>query len=242
MHRVRRDADVLAFLSIVPFDHAARCHLLVRKKPKVAVIVEHKQGHQQQHAADQREEEKLDRGILAPRAAPDADQKVHRQQHHFPKHVKQEEIKRQEHAQHTRFQQQKQHAVALHMLRDRPTRAHRQHAEERREQNQRKTDAVEAEEVMDVPRRDPVVPDHALHVGCPIANRPDSPPCSPGLAGSAIHSVMMNTATVTKSENCFMNRSLRTGTMHNTSAPTAGRKITELNSRVKKVHRSRTFV
>ena len=69
-----------------------------------------------------------------PRPAPDADQEVHRQQHHFPEHVEQEEVERQEDAEHARFQQQEQDAVGLHVLLDRPAGAHRQHADERGQQ------------------------------------------------------------------------------------------------------------
>ncbi len=66
-----------------------------------------------QHAADERVQEELDRGVFLARAAPDADQEVHRQEHDFPEHVEQEEIERAEHAQHAGFQQQEQDAVGL---------------------------------------------------------------------------------------------------------------------------------
>ena len=86
---------------------------------QIAVEVQHQDGDQHQHAADQRVQEELDRRIFAPRPAPDADQEVHRQQHDFPEHVEQEEIERHEHAQHARFQQQEQNAVGFHVLVDR---------------------------------------------------------------------------------------------------------------------------
>ena len=99
---------------------------------QIAVEVQHQDGDQHQHAAEQRVEEELDRRVFAPRAAPDADQEVHRQQHHFPEDVEQEEVERQEDAEHARFEQQEQNAVGLHVLVDRPAGAHRQHADERR--------------------------------------------------------------------------------------------------------------
>ena len=71
---------------------------------QVAGEVEHQQGDEHQHAADQGEEEELDGGVLPPRAAPDADEEVHRQQHHFPEHVEEEEVQGHEDAQHARFQ------------------------------------------------------------------------------------------------------------------------------------------
>ena len=76
--------------------------------------VEGQQRDQDEHAAEQRVEEELDGGILAARPAPDADEEVHRQQHHFPEDVEQEEVQRQERAEHARFQEQEEHAVAAH--------------------------------------------------------------------------------------------------------------------------------
>ena len=58
--------------------------------------------------AEQRVQEKLDRRIFAARAAPDADEEIHRQQHHFPEDVEQEEVERQKRADHARFQEQEQ--------------------------------------------------------------------------------------------------------------------------------------
>ena len=132
---------------------------------QVAGEVEHQQGDQHQHAAHEREEEELDGRIFAPRPAPDADEEVHRQQHHFPEHVEQEEVQRHEHAQHARFQHQKQHAVGLHVLVDRPTGRHRQHAQERGQEHQRETDAVDAQEILDVERRNPGHVERLLHLG-----------------------------------------------------------------------------
>ena len=73
-----------------------------------------------QHEPDQRVEEELDGGVLAARAAPDADQEVHRQEHHFPEDVEQEEVERDEDAHHAGLQQQEQDEVALDVLLDRP--------------------------------------------------------------------------------------------------------------------------
>jgi hypothetical protein len=71
-------------------------------------------GDQDEHAAQERVQEELDGGVLAARPAPDADQEVHRQEHHFPEDVEEEEVQRQERPQHARFQDQEQGAVALH--------------------------------------------------------------------------------------------------------------------------------
>ena len=139
--------------------------LVVIELSQIAVEIEHQNGDQHQHAADQREEEELDRRVFAPRSAPDADQEIHRQQHDFPEDVEQEEIECQKDAHHARFQQQEQDAVGLHMLVDLPTRGHRQHAENGRQDDQRKADAVEAHHVVDVERRDPVDREEVLHLG-----------------------------------------------------------------------------
>jgi hypothetical protein len=65
------------------------------------------QGDQNKDAAQERKEEELDSRILPARAAPNADQEVHGQQHHFPKHIKQEEIQGEKRPDHARFQNQK---------------------------------------------------------------------------------------------------------------------------------------
>ena len=65
-------------------------------------IVKRQNRQQHQHRAGQRVEEELDRRVQPAVAAPDADQEVHRHQHHFPEQVEQEEIERHENAQHAR--------------------------------------------------------------------------------------------------------------------------------------------
>src|SRR3712207_8641995 len=44
-------------------------------------------------AAEHGVQEELDGGVLAPRAAPDADEEVHRQQHHLPEDEEEEDRK-----------------------------------------------------------------------------------------------------------------------------------------------------
>ena len=102
-----------------------RGHLMARESSrqlfaiqtrKIAVEIKHQHGDQHQHTAEQRVEKELDGRILFARSAPNADQEIHRQQHHFPEHVEQEEIQRDENAQHARHEQQEKNAVALHLL------------------------------------------------------------------------------------------------------------------------------
>src|SRR5205085_5863948 len=85
-----------------------------------------------EHAAQERVQEELDGGILAPRPAPDADEEVHRQQHHFPEDIEQEEVQRQEGAHHACFQEQKQDQVTAHVLFNLPAREDSQEAQARR--------------------------------------------------------------------------------------------------------------
>ena len=66
--------------------------------------VEGQDAEQHQHAAGQGVEEELDGGVELSRAAPDADDEVHRHQHEFPEDVEQEEIERHEYADHARLQ------------------------------------------------------------------------------------------------------------------------------------------
>ena len=53
------------------------------------------------------EEEELDRGVDAVRAAPDADEEVHRQQRQLEEDVEEEQVGRDEDADHRRFSMRK---------------------------------------------------------------------------------------------------------------------------------------
>src|SRR6185369_2896496 len=50
--------------------------------------------------AEERVEEELDRRVELPRPAPNADQEVHRDEHHFPEYVEEEEVEGREDAHH----------------------------------------------------------------------------------------------------------------------------------------------
>src|SRR5580704_135040 len=78
---------------------------------RVCVEINRQNREQHQHRASQRIEEKLDRSIETPLAAPHADQEVHRYQHHFPENVKQDEIERHKDAQHACLKQKKQDVI-----------------------------------------------------------------------------------------------------------------------------------
>ena len=149
---------------IEPGTHdVARDQLLGGQLTQVAREIQHQDRQQHQDAAQQRVQEELDRRVLPPRPAPDADEEIHRQQHHLPEHVEQEEVERHEHAEHARHEQQKEDVVGLHVLRDRPARRRRQHRQERGEHDERETDAVHAQQVLDPEGLDPRQLDDGLH-------------------------------------------------------------------------------
>ena len=63
--------------------------------------VEDQNGHQHQQGAEHGEQEELDGGVNpAGRIAPDPDEQVHGDEHHFPEDVEQEEIQGDEDADH----------------------------------------------------------------------------------------------------------------------------------------------
>src|SRR5437899_12106617 len=109
-------------------------------------IVKRQNGQQHQYRSGQRVEEKFDRSIEPPVAAPHADQKVHRDEHHFPEQVEEEEIERHEDAQHARLQQQKQNVVFLLAgLNRAPRRKNGNRAQNRGQHDQKEADTVDSQ-------------------------------------------------------------------------------------------------
>ena len=80
---------------------------------RMVMEIEEQDAQQHQHRASQGVEEKLDRGVKLARAAPDADQQVHRDQHGFPENEEEEEIERHEDAEHAGLQNQKPDVIFL---------------------------------------------------------------------------------------------------------------------------------
>src|SRR5204863_9082490 len=105
--------------------------------------------------SDQRVEEELDRGIFFPRAAPDADQKIHRQQRHFEEDIEQKKVQAEEHAEDSGFQEEEKGHVALGHLVDVPGGDAGEEADEGGEDDEREGEAVDAYEVFDVEGGDP---------------------------------------------------------------------------------------
>src|SRR5438132_1031572 len=117
---------------------------------------------QHEDRAEERVEEELDRRILPSRAAPDADQEVHREEHRLPEDEEEEEIERAEDAHHARVEETEERVVALHALLDAERGDHADEAEERGQHDHGETHPVEPDEVVDPERRDPRGPTQGL--------------------------------------------------------------------------------
>ncbi len=129
---------------------------LVAEEPRRVQEVERDDAEQHQDGAGQRVEEELDRRVEPPLPSPDADQEVHRHEHHFPEDVEEEEVEAAERPDHERLQEQQQDVVLLQALGDRRVGTDDgDDAHERRQQEQHERDPVDAEVVLDAERRDP---------------------------------------------------------------------------------------
>ena len=111
-------------------------------------------------------DEELDRRVDPAWPAPDADEEVHRQQHHFPHHVEEEEVERAEDAEQSRFQKQEQGEVGLHALLDPERVDEAQDPKQAGQEDQRQAQTVNTEEVVDVEDRDPAAVLDVLHPLC----------------------------------------------------------------------------
>src|SRR4051812_1486352 len=67
-------------------------------------VVEIDDGAQHEHRSGHGVQEELDGGINASIMSPDPNQKVYRNQRHFPEHVEHEQVQRNEHADEAEFQ------------------------------------------------------------------------------------------------------------------------------------------
>ena len=101
---------------------------------------------QHQDRAGHGVQEELDGGVDAPRSAPDADQEVHRDEREFPEDVEQEQVLRQEDADHAHFEQQEEDHEILDALLDRcPGGEDGDGGEEGGQQHQQDAQAVHAQ-------------------------------------------------------------------------------------------------
>ncbi len=129
-----------------------------------SLVVQVDQGHQQEQRAQQRVEEKLERGVDLVRAAPDADDQVHRDQRGFEKDVKQHAVQRREHADHEAAQDEEgAHVLVDAAGDDFPARDDHDDGDEGGQQHEPERDAVHAQVVVDVETLHPLEPFHKLH-------------------------------------------------------------------------------
>src|SRR6266852_609628 len=102
-------------------------------------------------------EDEFHGGVNAAFVPPNADQQGHGYQHHFPEEKKEEEIQRKKHAHHADFQHQQHHKKFLHAVLDAlPRCQNRNWRQERRQNDQKQTDSVNAEVVIDWRLVDPL--------------------------------------------------------------------------------------
>ena len=87
---------------------------------RLMVIREPDDGDEHQHAARHRVEDELDRGVDAALVAPDPDEEIHRNQHRVPEDVEQEQVERDEDADHGGFEREHEERELAH-ARIRPT-------------------------------------------------------------------------------------------------------------------------
>ena len=99
--------------------------------------------------------------------SPDADQEIHRDQHHFPEQEEQEQVQRNEHADHSGFQNQQRDEKAFHALVNRfPGSEDRNRREQRGQQDQKQAEPVDAQVVVNRRLRNPGAKFIQLIAGC----------------------------------------------------------------------------
>ena len=125
---------------------------------RLVQVGEAEDGQQHQDAGGHRIQDELDGGVDAPLVAPDADQEVHRHQHRVPEDVEEEQIERDEDADHRALEQQQEDAERPGLLAHRLPRAEqRERRQEAGEDDEQQADAVDADGILDAERRDPGV-------------------------------------------------------------------------------------
>src|SRR5207249_5593165 len=107
-----------------------------------------------------------DGGIDASGPAPHPEQEVHRDEHQLPEEVEEEEIRRQERAQHPGLEDEQESEELLHPPRDvAPRGEDDDRHQEGGEENEEEAHAVDPEAVLDAPLRNPPRALDELEVG-----------------------------------------------------------------------------
>ncbi len=118
-------------------------------------------GQHHQHGAQQRVEEELVGCVDAVLATPDADDDEHRDQAGLEEHVEQNDVERDEDADHERFEDQERDHVFLDALLDRdPARQDAERHQERGQDDEEHRDAVDADMIGNTGREPLMLLDH----------------------------------------------------------------------------------
>src|SRR5438445_340294 len=100
--------------------------------------------HQHEDGAGHGVQHKFYGGVDAALVSPDADEEVHRNEHHFPEQEEEEEVEREEDADDSDFQHQQQNEKFLYAMLDAaPGSQHGDGGEERSQDDQEEADAVQ---------------------------------------------------------------------------------------------------
>ena len=114
---------------------------------------------QHQQRSGHREQHEFDRGVNLAPVAPDSDEEVHRDQHHFPENVEQENVDRQQRAQKSGLEHQHEKAELARPFSNIAAGRveQRQRNQDGSQQDEQQADSVNAEMVGDSELRNPVV-------------------------------------------------------------------------------------
>jgi hypothetical protein len=137
--------------------NSSTCGVIAILIERVRLRVQVQQRDQHQQGTGQRVQEEFEGRIHAIRAAPHADDDVHRNERGFEEHVEQQAVRRREHADHDAREDQERCHVLRHARGDHfPAGDHDDHRDERGQHDEPHRDAVHAEVVRDVEAFDPV--------------------------------------------------------------------------------------
>jgi hypothetical protein len=128
------------------------------------VKVERQHDDQHQDRAGQGVQEELDGRVFLAGAAPHADEEVHRQEHHFPEHIEEEEVEGDERPHHARLEQKEQRHVPPDLLLDPEGADDREERKQGGQKDHGNRDAVGPHEILDVDVGDPAVLLHELEL------------------------------------------------------------------------------
>ena len=131
---------------------------------KNKVKLEYREQHDDR--TDKRIEKELDRSVQAIGAAPDADDEIHRHQHHLPEDVEKEEIERRKDSKHPGLQEKQKDVVLLLSLAYVVPRAQRRdRSKQSREDDQNKGHPIDTHLIPDTDRWNPAVVLDELEAG-----------------------------------------------------------------------------